>query len=113
MRNRIMAIAALAGTLAAPLAAQAQSEMTVGVGRGVAVQEVDADGIPLAQRPAFREYIVRERVPTYTVPDQVIVGGTLPDAGVTYYALPLHRRERPDRPGRATHTPHRSGHRLT
>lgn len=90
MRNRIIAIAALAGALGAPVAAQAQSEMTVGVARGsgVVVQEVDEDGIPVAQRPAFREYVVRERVPTYTVPDRVIVGGTLPDAGVTYYDVP-------------------------
>jgi hypothetical protein len=90
MRNKIIAIAALAGTLGAPIAAQAQSEMTVGVARGsgVVVQEVDEDGIPVAQRPAFREYVVRERVPTYTVPDRVIVGGTLPDAGVTYYDVP-------------------------
>jgi hypothetical protein len=90
MRNRIIAIAALAGALGAPIAAQAQSEMTVGVARerGVVVQEVDDDGIPVAQRPAFREYVVRERVPTYTVPDRVVVGGTLPDAGVTYYDVP-------------------------
>jgi hypothetical protein len=89
MRNRIVAIVALAGALAAPLAAQAQSEMTVGVGRSpVVVQEVDADGIPVARRPAFREYIVRERVPTYTVPDPVVVGATLPDAGVSYYDVP-------------------------
>ncbi|CAN5536850.1 DUF1236 domain-containing protein [soil metagenome] len=89
MRNSIIAIAALAGAIAAPLAAQAQSEMTFGVGHTrVIVQQVDADGIPVAQRPAFRDYIVRERVPTYTVPDEVVVGATLPDAGVTYYDVP-------------------------
>ncbi len=90
MRNRIIAIAALAGALGAPIAAQAQSEMTVGVvrERGMVIQQVDDDGIPVAQRPAFREYVVRERVPTYTVPDRVVVGGTLPDAGVTYYDVP-------------------------
>ena len=90
MRNRIIAIAAFAGIIAAPLAAQAQSEMTVGVGRDstVVVQDVDADGIPVARRPAFREYIVRERVPTYTMPDRVVVGATLPEAGITYYDVP-------------------------
>jgi hypothetical protein len=92
MRNRILAIAAIAGALAAPVAAQAQSDMTVGVARGgVVVDEpvaVDGGGIALEQRPAFREYIVRERVPTYTVPDRVIVGATLPDVGVTYYDVP-------------------------
>ncbi|MDB5564700.1 MAG: hypothetical protein JWP84_1266 [Tardiphaga sp.] len=89
MRNKLFAIAALAGALGAPLAAQAQSEMTVGVGRApVIVNEVDADGIAVERRPAFREYVVRERVPTYTVPDRIVVGATLPDAGVTYYDVP-------------------------
>jgi hypothetical protein len=51
--------------------------------------EVDADGgIAYEQRPAFREYVVRERVPTYTVPERVIVGGTLADEGITYYDVP-------------------------
>jgi hypothetical protein len=88
MRNRILAIAAIAGVIAAPVAAQAQSD-TVGVVRGgsVIINE-DADGIAVDQRPAFREYIVRERVPTYTVPDRVIVGGVLPEAGITYYDVP-------------------------
>jgi hypothetical protein len=80
MRNSILAIAAIAGVLAAPVAAQAQSE-TVAVVRDGAV-------IAVEQRPAFREYVVRERVPTYTVPDRVIVGGVLPEAGITYYDVP-------------------------
>ena len=91
MRNHIIAIAALAGALGAPLAAQAQSEMTMGVarsGQAVVISDNDPDGITVDQRPAFREYIVRERVPTYTVPERVIVGTTLPDAGVTYYDVP-------------------------
>ena len=48
----------------------------------------DIDGIAVDQRPAFREYIVRERVPNYTIPDRVVVGGVLPEAGVTYYDVP-------------------------
>jgi hypothetical protein len=90
MRNRIFAIAAIAGALGAPIAAQAQSEMTTGVVRGggpVIISE-DVDGIAVDQRPAFREYIVRERVPNYTIPDRVIVGGVLPETGVTYYDVP-------------------------
>jgi Protein of unknown function (DUF1236) len=90
MRNRILAIAAIAGAIGAPMAAQAQSD-TVGIVRGggssVIVND-DADGIAVDQRPAFREYIVRERVPTYTIPDRVIVGGVLPEAGITYYDVP-------------------------
>ena len=88
MRNRILAIAAIAGAIGAPIAAQAQSD-TVGIVRGGSVIiNDDADGIAVDQRPAFREYIVRERVPTYTIPDRVIVGGVLPEAGITYYDVP-------------------------
>ena len=86
MRNRILAIAAIATALGAPIAAQAQS--TVGVVRGESVIVDNGDGIAVAQRPAFREYVVRERVPTYTIPDRVIVGGVLPEAGITYYDVP-------------------------
>jgi hypothetical protein len=85
MRNRTFAIAAIAAAIGAPLAAQAQG--TVGVVRGDAVI-VDSGGIAVEQRPAFREYVVRERVPTYTIPDRVIVGGVLPEAGITYYDVP-------------------------
>ena len=88
MRNRILAIAAIAGAMTAPIAAQAQSD-TVGVVRGgSAIINDDVDGIAADQRPAFREYIVRERVPNYTIPDRVIVGGVLPETGVTYYDVP-------------------------
>ena len=44
--------------------------------------------ITVDRRPAFREYIVRERVPSYRVPERVIVGSVLPEAGVTYYDVP-------------------------
>jgi hypothetical protein len=88
MRNRILAIAAIAGAMSAPVAAQAQND-TVGIVRGGSVIiNDDAGGIAVDQRPAFREYIVRERVPTYTIPDRVIVGGVLPEAGITYYDVP-------------------------
>jgi len=87
MRNRILAIAAVAGAISAPIAAQAQSD-TVGIVRGGTVIINDDEGIAVDQRPAFREYIVRERVPNYTIPDRVIVGGVLPETGVTYYDVP-------------------------
>ena len=89
MRSRILAIAAIVGAIGAPIAAQAQSD-TVGIvrGGGVVVNETDAIGIVPDQRPAFREYVIRERVPTYTIPDRVVVGGVLPEAGITYYDVP-------------------------
>jgi hypothetical protein len=52
------------------------------------VAVTESQGIVVEQRPAFREYVVRERVPTYTIPDQVVVGTVLPEAGVTYYDVP-------------------------
>ena len=88
MRNKILAIAAIAGVIGAPIAAQAQSVVTTGVAPGGAVVVEDVDGIAVDQRPAFREYIIREHVPSYTIPDRVIVGGVLPEAGITYYDVP-------------------------
>src|ERR1700693_6225534 len=89
MRNKILAIAAVGAVIGAPIAAQAQTEITTGVVRSppVIVND-DVEGIGVDQRPAFREYIVRERVPNYTIPDRVIVGGVLPEGGVTYYDVP-------------------------
>ena len=89
MRNKIFAIAAIAAAVSAPIAASAQSDMTVGVARGApVVVDADADGIAIDQRPAFRQYIIREHVPDYTIPDRVVIGGVLPEAGVTYYDVP-------------------------
>ena len=87
MRNRILGLAAIAGAISMPIAAQAQSD-TVGVVRGGSVIIENGEGIAIEQRPAFREYVVRERVPTYTIPDRVIVGGVLPEAGITTYDVP-------------------------
>jgi hypothetical protein len=89
MRNKLIAIAAIAGAMSVPIAAQAQGTITTGVVRGgPAVIDDDVDGIAVDQRPAFRQYIVREHVPNYTVPDRVVVGGVLPEDGVTYYDVP-------------------------
>ena len=92
MRNRLYALslglAGIAVVLGAPVVAQAQSTITTGVVPGGTVVINNADGIAVDQRPAFREYIVRERVPNYVIPDQVIVGGVLPETGVVYYDVP-------------------------
>jgi hypothetical protein len=89
MRNRLLAIAAITGALGVPLAAQAQSDVTVGVVReGGTIAGGPVEGIAIEQRPAFREYITQQRVPAFTVPDRIAVGATLPDAGVTYYDVP-------------------------
>jgi hypothetical protein len=86
MRKHLLAISAILAAMGAPIAAQAQSG-TVGV-RGGAVVVDENGGITVDQRPAFREYVIRERVPSYTIPDRVIVGGVLPETGVSYYDVP-------------------------
>jgi hypothetical protein len=85
MRNNILAIVAIAAATSLPIAAQAQDVVTTGRAGPVVG---DAAGIAADQWPAFHEYVVRERVPNYTIPDRVVVGGVLPEVGVTYYDVP-------------------------
>jgi hypothetical protein len=83
MRNHIFAAALIAGTAAAaPLPALAQYGGTVGVS-GPVVGVIENEQIP-----TFRRYVVEERIPSYTVPERVVVGTTLPDTGVVYYDVP-------------------------
>ena len=84
MRKSILAVA-VAFVIGAPIAAQAQSETTTGLARGGSVV---VEGIDQEQLPAFREYVIRERIPNYSVPDRVIIGTVLPEDGVTFYDVP-------------------------
>jgi hypothetical protein len=89
MRTYLLAIAAFITTMSAPIAAQAQYTVGVaGAGTRPVIVDDGAVGIALDQRPAFREYIARERVPEYTIPDRVVVGGFVPEIGVTIYDVP-------------------------
>ena len=45
-------------------------------------------GIAVDQPPGIPRIFVRERVPNYSIPDRVVVGGVLPETGVTYYDVP-------------------------
>jgi Protein of unknown function (DUF1236) len=85
MRNRILAVAALGVALGAPIAAQAQTGITVG--RAPVVVD-EGPTIAVEQRPAFRDYVVEQRVPAFHIPDRVVVGATLPETGITYYDVP-------------------------
>lgn len=85
-----LAAAVVIGALGTPLTARAQ-DVIVGPSSGdrVVVDDNAPNGITVQERPAFREYVVREHVPAFTVPDRVRVGTVLPDtAGVTYYDVP-------------------------
>jgi len=86
MRNSILALAALGVAIGTPVAAQAQADVTIG--RAPAVVERGVPTIATDQRPAFREYVLEQRVPAFTVPDRIAVGATLPESGVTYYDVP-------------------------
>ncbi|WP_458757296.1 DUF1236 domain-containing protein [Afipia sp. TerB] len=87
MRNKILAVALLAGATALPLAAQAQERIIVQerVTTGLAHEPVV--GIADDLQPRFREYVVEENVPNYDVEERVVVGATLPET-VTYYDVP-------------------------
>jgi hypothetical protein len=93
MRNTALAITVLVTALGTALTAHAQG-VTVGVAPStgmVVTQPVEVapdGGIAYEQRPAFREYVVTERVPSYTVSQRVVVGATLADEGVTFYDVP-------------------------
>jgi hypothetical protein len=39
-------------------------------------------------RPRFREYVVRERIPSYRYDRELRVGTILPEQGVIYYEVP-------------------------
>src|ERR1043165_3411302 len=85
MRNMLLAAVAAAAVISSPITAQTQNVGGVGGNTGVGHQE---GGLNCQQGPPFREYVVREAVPTFTVPDRIVVGTVLPDAGVTYYDVP-------------------------
>jgi len=45
-------------------------------------------GIASDKQPRFREYVVKERHPSYHYQGDVRVGSELPGNGVTYYSVP-------------------------
>lgn len=86
MRKSALVLAALAAAVTLPAAANAQGIIVRdGATTGMVV---DDGGIAPDLQPRFREYVVQENVPNYTVPGRVMVGVTLPEMGVTYYDVP-------------------------
>jgi Protein of unknown function (DUF1236) len=47
------------------------------------------------ERPRFREYVVREHRPSFRYREEIHVGTTLPERGVTLYAVPREYHVRP------------------
>jgi hypothetical protein len=105
MRGSLLTAALLAGLVTTSVAAYAQDativEGGVHYGNGVTTGSAGSRSVVVdratgeivgtisnEQRPRFREYVVQERVPSYSIPERVVVGATLPEAGVTYYDVP-------------------------
>src|SRR6187551_2617704 len=113
MRIRVFIFLTMFTTIAAPLTTHAQGTIrgaeegaAVGgnaagplgaiVGGAVGAATGTVGGIlGVDDRPRFREYVVRERRPSYVYRDEVRVGTVLPEAGVTYYEVPgeYHARD--------------------
>lgn len=113
MQKKTLLSIAILATIAMPLAAQAQGTVRgaqegaaeggraagpVGaiVGGAVGAATGTVEGIlGVDDRPRFREYVVRERRPSYTYRERVHVGAVLPEAGVTYYEVPAEYHVKP------------------
>jgi hypothetical protein len=106
MKSKLLVSTMLLALLALPVAAQAQGTVR-GMERGAA--QGDREAGPLGavvggtvgavagtiggilgveDRPRFREYVVRERHPSYRYDNDFRVGAMLPESGVIYYDVP-------------------------
>ncbi len=66
------------------------------VGGAVGAATGTVEGVlGIDDRRRFRDYVVRERRPSYVYREQVRVGTVLPEAGVTYYEVPTEYRAAP------------------
>ena len=106
MQTKLLGSMMLLAALALPMAAQAQGTVRgaqegavqgdraagpVGAVVGGAVGAVagTVGGIlGVEDRPRFREYVIRERHPSYRYDNDFRVGAMLPESGVTYYDVP-------------------------
>jgi len=61
---------------------------------GAATGTVDAI-LGVEDRPRFREYVARERRPSYRLREEVRVGAVLPPQGVTLYDVPREYHVKP------------------
>jgi len=103
MKNRVLFVGAIFGTLMLPVASYAQSGAATGAVTGAVggavvggpvglvvggVGGAIIGGIADDRRPVFREYVVRENRTSYAYDRDVAIGAELPEAGVTYYEVP-------------------------
>ncbi|KFG67022.1 DUF1236 domain-containing protein [Microvirga sp. BSC39] len=82
---------AQSGGAAAGAASGAVGGAIVGGPVGAAVGGVTGaivGGIADQQQPEFRQYVTTQSVPSYTYKEEVRVGATLPESGVTLHEVP-------------------------
>jgi hypothetical protein len=110
MKTKFLLPVVVLATLVLPLAAQAQGTLRgaeegadagaraagplgaiVGGALGAATGTAGAI-LGVDDRPRFREYVVRERRPSYRYRDDVRLGVVLPESGVVYYEVPAEYR---------------------
>jgi hypothetical protein len=110
MKTKLLMPMVVLATLALPLAAQAQGTVRGAeqgaaeggraagplgaiVGGAIGAATGTVGGIlGVDDRPRFREYVVRERRPSYRYNEDLRVGVVLPESGVTYYDVPAEYR---------------------
>ena len=110
MKTKLVMSLAVLATLALPVAAQAQGTLRGAeegaaeggraagplgaiVGGAIGAATGTVGGIlGVDDRPRFREYVVRERRPSYRYNEDLRVGVVLPESGVTYYEVPPEYR---------------------
>jgi len=113
MKTKLVMSLVVLATLALPVAAQAQGTIRGAeegaaeggraagplgaiVGGAIGAATGTVGGIlGVDDRPRFREYVVRERRPSYRYDNDVRVGVVLPESGVTYYDVPAECRAPP------------------
>ena len=113
MKTKLVMSLVVLATLALPVAAQAQGTIRGAeegaaeggraagplgaiVGGAIGAAAGTVGGIlGVDDRPRFREYVVRERRPSYRYDNDVRVGVVLPESGVTYYDVPPEYRAPP------------------
>ena len=110
MKTKLLMSLAVFATLVLPVAAQAQGTVRGAeegaaeggraagplgaiVGGAIGAAAGTVGGIlGVDDRPRFREYVARERRPSYRYNEDLRVGVVLPESGVTYYEVPPEYR---------------------
>ncbi|QCI63547.1 DUF1236 domain-containing protein [Phreatobacter stygius] len=84
MKPSILLSAPLLCALLMPVAANAQA----GDAQSSPTASSRPQRISPDQQPRFRQYVIQRQHPSFTYSSPIVVGGVLPEAGVTYYEVP-------------------------